>query len=169
MYPTCATEKGWLKLSTGFPLGSEQSQLPCNNMYLLEEAHAKIFAPTDPVIVFTPLKGVLLLGQKLLNLFLKCHRKENCLPSSWHDLESMKSPLLGSPCLIIMAVISGNSLVFGMTILILCLFVSIHGNMNKQRETTVPGSVMPPLCHLPYKFYSVCSCLFLLLACSARV
>ncbi len=63
--------------------------------------------------------------------------------------------------------ISGNSLVFRATILILCLFVSIHGNMNKQRKTTVPGSVMPPLCHLPYKFYSLCSCLFLLLPCSA--
>lgn len=59
--------------------------------------------------------------------------------------------------------ISGNSLVFGATILILCLFVSIHGNTNKQRKTTVPGSVMPPLCHLPYKFYSLCSCLSLLL------
>lgn len=63
--------------------------------------------------------------------------------------------------------ISGNSLVFRATILILCLFVSIHGNMDKQRKTTVPGSVMPPLCHLPYKFYSLCSCLFLLLLCSA--
>ena len=60
---------------------------------------------------------------------------------------------------------SGNSLVFTATILILCLFVSIHGNMNKQRKTTVPGSVMPPLCHLPYKFYSLCSCLSLLLLC----
>lgn len=61
-----------------------------------------------------------------------------------------------------MAITSGNSLAFGATILILCLLVSIHGNMNKQRETTLPGSVMPPLCHLPNKCYSLCSCLFLL-------
>lgn len=146
VYPTCATEKGWLKLSTGFPFGSEQSQLPCNNMYLLQGAHAKIFCANKPCYCAKSYKRSLPVRAEVSysTSFLKRHRKESCLLESWHDSESLKSPLFGSPCLIIMAIISGNSLAFGGTILILCLLVSIHGNMNKQRETTLPGSVMSP-------------------------
>lgn len=54
------------------------------------------------------------------------------------------------------------------TLFKLCAFLSVSmGIWINRGKTTVPGSVVPPLCHLPYKFYPLCSCLFLLLRCTA--
>lgn len=159
MCVNCAGEKRADQAFNRFsPCGSEQSQLPCNNMYLLE-----IFA-RQTLLSCLGLKGVL--GQELLNVSLKCHREESS--AVYHPSSLGKSEITTFTAFMPIhnSLISGNSLAFGRTILILCLFVSIHGNMNKQRKTIVPGSVVPPLCHLPYKFYSPCSCLLLLLPCS---
>lgn len=57
------------------PCGSEQSQLPCNNMYLL-----KIFAPTDPVIMFGP-KGSVRTGVTQRLVQMSQRGELSCLPS----------------------------------------------------------------------------------------
>lgn len=105
MYPARAGEVGWIELSTGFPFGSEQSQLPCNNMYLLEKAHRKIFAPADPVIRFRP-KGNTRVRTEMTQHLLKMSQRgevNHLLDTTWKVGQSLKSPLLGSPRLIIMA------------------------------------------------------------------
>lgn len=156
---TVPAKKGLIKLSTGFPPVAVNS-----HNYPVTTCTCWRYLLRQTLLSCLGLKGVL--GQELLNVSLKCHREESS--AVYHPSSLGKSEITTFTAFMPIhnSLISGNSLAFGRTILILCLFVSIHGNMNKQRKTIVPGSVVPPLCHLPYKFYSPCSCLLLLLPCS---
>lgn len=155
VYLTCTEEGGWIT----FYLWQSRVH-PVTACTCCKKVHAKIFAQTDLVIRFGP-KGNTSVRTEVTQHFNNSHE------SSWLGKSEITTFRVSMPDH--NGLISGNSLVFRATILILCLFVSIHGNMNKQTKTTVPGSVMSPLCHLPYKFYSLCSCMFLLLLCPAWV